>query len=440
MMSPTWSLELSAAPAEAVDLLAVGDVSLPPGDCYGAFRRVARWYHPDVLSILHAKDVSVADLECPVVASPNPIPKYGPSLHGSPDTIDALTQAHFDVVSMANNHILDYGPQAMFETRDRCRAAGVQTVGVGRDLDEAQQPLCVTKNGVRLAILAFAEQEFSGATRVLAGAAILDIAAAPGIIRAARQQADAVVCILHAGQMYYPLPTPRTQRWCRLLAESGATAVIGHHPHCVQGMEVHHGVPILYSLGNFFFPNPGTAAPPRCWHIGLIARLRLSKAGAHRVELFASKQAESNESDAVGPLPESLHDAWRKRLFRLHEITASPDLVDKFWTCYCHAHRLSYCSTLLAMAGLSSAKVEFLFKNGVKSVAPHYAGLIQSVLLGRFVTRKKIRQEAMCCLTNLFRCPTHQEAMIRIFELATSGEQPDPRVWSEYLELMVDGE
>lgn len=438
-MAPVLDLTLSPIPAHATRVVAVGDVALPEGPVYGPYSRgFDQYLHPDVAALCAEKNFSIADLECTLFSSKAPIAKFGPTLHASLKTLDVLREGRFDAVTLANNHILDYGAESMFQTRDACEKAGLQTAGIGRNYDDSGRPLVFQHGELRVAIIAMTEEEFSCATLRRAGAAPLDIPWACGLIRDAKKSADIVIVVAHCGSMYYPMPSPRIQRWLRALVDAGASAVIAHHSHVVAGVEVYKGSPILYGLGNFVFPFPSKAAPPPCWPVGMIARLTLTRAGVHRVECFLTKQAEEDSSYGVAFLDGQRLDEWKIRLQRLSAVAANPQLVAGHWDHYCRATRWLYFTNLFGCAGLAPAKLEFVLKDGIRYKAPHYAGLFITGLLGRFATSSRTRKAAMSALVNWFRCPSHQEAIIRLAELEQQDWPLDDSLRAEFSALTVD--
>jgi len=171
-----------------------------------------------------------------------------------PAAAQALSRARFDVVGLANNHAWDYGEAGLFETFERLDAASVPWVRAGRSREEAYAPVVLERNGQRIAFVAATgvwNQAFSphpGKERI-ADARAEDLYAA---IRAARDVSgvDRVVVSYHGGDEYLAEPLPGTRALLMGALDAGADAVIGHHPHVVQRVEVHGGKPILYSLGN----------------------------------------------------------------------------------------------------------------------------------------------------------------------------------------------
>ena len=199
-------------------------------------------------------DLRLVQWETPVTDSDTPIIKSGPNIRCAPDSVKLLQAGNFDIALLANNHIGDYGPAAVNETISRLHAAGLQTVGAGKDLAEARRPLRLKKNGVPLSIINVAEHEFGTATPDTPGANPLDVA--PILLQIARERrAGSIVLVVgHGGNEYNPGPSPRMVANCRAFVEAGASAVVNIHTHCPQGMEIYQGAPIVYSTGNFFFP------------------------------------------------------------------------------------------------------------------------------------------------------------------------------------------
>jgi poly-gamma-glutamate synthesis protein (capsule biosynthesis protein) len=176
--------------------------------------------------------------------------------------IEALRNARFEVLSLGNNHALDFGPAALVDTLVRLQAAGIGVVGAGRSDDEARAPLIREVGGLRLAFLGYvntARERYgfdpltTRATPNLPGVAWGDPDAVAADVRAARESADVVIVLLHSGTEWRIEPTRTQQAIARAAIEAGATAVIGAHPHVMQGAEYYQGGFIAYSLGNFVF-------------------------------------------------------------------------------------------------------------------------------------------------------------------------------------------
>ncbi len=231
---------------------------------------------PEAERLFRSADFRLANLECPVsgAGESERLAKTGPHLKGDESTLSFLKRLQIDAVTLANNHVMDYGRRGLEDTLRKCAEAGVKTVGAGRDVKEAKRPLTVAAAGVRLAILNAAEHEWSCAEEDRAGANPYDLADLARQIRAAKAEHDFVVVVLHGGREYYPLPRPGMVHEWRYLAECGADAIVTHHAHVASACETWAGVPIFYGLGNLVFTRASNMAGR---DRGLIVELELTK-------------------------------------------------------------------------------------------------------------------------------------------------------------------
>lgn len=239
-----------------IRIAAVGDIALN-----GAYTQLARRPEmPGVLdgvaSLLRNADLAIGNLEGALTERPSTGRSSRFCLRGHPRYASVLRAAGFHVLSLANNHILDFGWEATEETLNCLEAAGIHTVGVGRNLDAARKPIQLSVNGITISILAycgvptglpiFATDQRPGVAPARAAFMIEDIAKA-------RKNCDFLVVCLHWGQEYVGYPTPSQRRSARRLVSAGANLILGHHPHVLQGWENLSGGLVTYSLGNFAF-------------------------------------------------------------------------------------------------------------------------------------------------------------------------------------------
>ena len=217
-------------------------------------KRYSEVFPENVRNIIKSADFSFVNFESPIIEEGyKPIPKCGPNLHCTPEAAEALKYAGFTGVTMANNHILDFGAKGLHKSVECCKAQGLDIVGVGKNLKEAEDVLFVEKEGKTLAIINCCEHEFSIATETETGANPLNPVRQFYAIKEARQKADYVLVIVHGGHEHYQLPSPRMQETYRFFIDTGADAVVNHHQHCYSGYEKYNGKPIFYGLGNYCF-------------------------------------------------------------------------------------------------------------------------------------------------------------------------------------------
>lgn len=265
-----------AADEPAIEIIIVGDVLLGRGvaGVENPLWQVAGW--------LQTADFAMGNLESTIVldGTPRSAPPGEPQpiiLNAPLTAVSTLHTAGFDLMSLANNHTFDDGPQGLAETAARLHAAGITTVGAGADPLDAVQPVFQELNGVKVAVLAFtAVVEPISSTQysvnseqwsVNSGLCQLPLAschlplvratwdetAVSQAVVAARAEADVVIVLAHWGYEYHLWPDPSQEQMAHLLLAAGADAVIGHHPHVVQPVEVGDGKLVAYSLGNFVF-------------------------------------------------------------------------------------------------------------------------------------------------------------------------------------------
>ena len=195
----------------------------------------------------------------------------------------ALKATGFNVVSLANNHTLDYGADGLIQTIETLDAVGIQHAGAGADLKAARQPALIQVNGLKVAILAYSmtlpENFFAGENK--AGTAFGHEEHVRADIMAARERADIVLVSFHWGQEGKTALRDYQTRLGHIAIDAGASAVIGHHPHILQGIEQYKDGIILYSLGNFTFGSYSLNSVRSA-----VAQLRFRNARLQSVRLF----------------------------------------------------------------------------------------------------------------------------------------------------------
>ncbi len=244
-----------AAPSGSVTIAAVGDIML--GHRAGPYLRRNGPAYPfvHVLPVLREAEVVIGNLECPVSTRGTAVENKKFTLRAGPLAVDALKAAGVRVVTLANNHAMDFGPLALRDTLDALGENGILATGAGMDLAEARAPAILTVDGIRIAFLAysltFPLEFYASPGRP---------GTAPGYeeyvrsdIRKARARADLVVVSFHWGAELMTEAKDYQRNLGHKAIDWGADLVLGHHPHVLQQLEVYRGRLIAYSLGNFVF-------------------------------------------------------------------------------------------------------------------------------------------------------------------------------------------
>lgn len=258
-------------------LLIAGDLSLQNRACNKWTCAEIQQALVDVKMISNRCDYAVVNLESPVTTCLTPIVKDGPTLKNTPTVFDIIKYCGFNVVTLANNHLKDYGSQGVIDTLQNCKAHGILTVGAGKDICSARTPLVLKDNhhGVEVGVINVCEHESSIALTYDAGTAPLDYPNLYEDIYDLKKHVDVVMVIIHGGRELYHLPTPRMKREYRMIADFGADIIVNHHQHCYSGYEIYKGKPIFYGLGNFFFDDPSEKGS--VWNYGLLLQITIEK-------------------------------------------------------------------------------------------------------------------------------------------------------------------
>ena len=222
--------------------------------------------------------IAVANLEGVLTTRGEPLGKSY-LIRAHPSLGQTLAHAGLGLVTLGNNHALDYGPEGLDDTLRTLATLGIATVGAGPD----QRPAAFAANGVRVAFLGYAAARWNGSPDVPAtdrlAWAVPEVVQAD--VRAARQEADIVVVLLHAGTEYAAEPSADQVVVAHVAVDAGADLVVGHHPHVTQTVERYGDGLIVYSLGDALFDIPRRAAMR-----GDLLRVFVTTEGLERAELW----------------------------------------------------------------------------------------------------------------------------------------------------------
>jgi poly-gamma-glutamate capsule biosynthesis protein CapA/YwtB (metallophosphatase superfamily) len=245
-----------AAPARnaSVTVAAVGDVMLA-----GSALTVLMESGPDfpfdsTRTLLQSADFAIGNLEAPFGTGGQPFQKTY-TFRVPPGFAGGLLGAGFDVLNLANNHILDYGIPPFRQTLRILDSLGIAACGAGMNRDDAETGVIVVRGGWKAAFLGFSltYPDAFWATASRPGTAFAVRERIAGRIDFLRRNADLVIVSFHWGKELHGMPQPYQREFAHAAIDAGADFVIGHHPHVLQGFELYRGKPIAYSLGNFAF-------------------------------------------------------------------------------------------------------------------------------------------------------------------------------------------
>ncbi len=247
-------------PAWPITIAAVGDVMLARSVATAITADDPAVPFAGVRAVIEEADIALANVECAISSRGAPEPKSY-TFQAPPLAARGIAEAGFDAVSLANNHALDYGIDALADTIALLGAEGVAAVGAGNDLAEALTPAMLVHEGVRVAVLGFADVPSEAGYDMRAweagpsspGIAWADPSTVTAAVAEAASATDIVVVMLHFGAEYATEPNEAQRLVARAAIDAGARLVVGHHPHVLQEVEEYGGGLIAYSMGNFVF-------------------------------------------------------------------------------------------------------------------------------------------------------------------------------------------
>lgn len=335
-------------------------------------------------------DYTIVNLECPLCTSERRNIKTGPHLHADPTWATALQEAKLNIATLSNNHIMDHTAQGLQETLETLDKNGVLHVGAGLTYEQAVTPLHIHKDGISVAILNYSEHEFSSASNRSGGANPIDLIGNAAEIRLEASRNDHVIVIVHGGIECVDMPNPGLRKLLRFYADSGASLVVAHHSHNISGYEIYKGIPVYYSLGNFFFPWPGNRDSSWCY--GMMLNINISKDSiscSHAIVTFASGIVDVMTKDS------SEAKSINLRLESLSTLITNDTQYEQWWDEYYQKTKFAALKSIFIKSPLRRALLKF--------------GLINM--------EKAINYKAFLLQYHLLNCESHRETAIRALEL-----------------------
>ncbi|MCC8132693.1 MAG: CapA family protein [Tannerellaceae bacterium] len=331
-------------------------------------------------------DLAVINLECPLTDKKlKPISKIGPNLKAPFRTADILQQANYGLVTLANNHIMDYGVEGLTDTLDVLTHHHIDYVGI--ITPEKQIPVVIHEiKEVKIAILNLCENEFSTVSDK--GYYANGLHPIQNYYQLAEEckEADLKVVILHGGIENYALPSPGMKEIGRYFVDIGADVVLCHHTHCYSGYEIYKNKPIFYGLGNFSFDWENRSKEK--WNYGYAVKLNYSKRKGLHVELIPYIQGST--LPGIKLLSSEERKAFDSRLENLNQLIQDDKALGKEYTLLSDSLLNTYDSFL-----------ELYYNR-------YFRYLKRKKLLPSLTARKnKLR------LFNLIRCESHRDLFLK---------------------------
>ncbi len=217
----------------------------------------------DLLAEMRQSDICMVNNEFPYSDRGTPLPEKTFTFRSRPENVKLLHEMGVDIVSLANNHAYDHGEVALLDTLEVLDEAEVKYVGAGRNLSEASEAACFEVNGVKIAILSATQIErldtpdTKGATENSAGVLRCfsenELDHFLSLVEKTKENCDILIVYMHWGTENTDVLDWAQPYQADLISKAGADLIVGAHPHCLQGLDSVNGVPVIYSLGNYWF-------------------------------------------------------------------------------------------------------------------------------------------------------------------------------------------
>lgn len=347
----------------------------------------------DLPEIINNADFSIVNLEAPIISGDGKkIDKAGPNISAPIETIDALKYLGFNGVTLANNHLRDYGRDGVNNTIQLLRNNAFYVFGAGANIEEASKTVYVDYQDKKIGIINCCEHEYSIANDFEAGSNPLNPISQFYAILNAKHKADYVLVIVHGGIERYNLPTPQMQQIYRFFIDAGADAIVNHHQHCFSGYEIYHNRPIFYGLGNFCFDWPEKSNQQ--WCSGYMVNIEFDK--KIKFDLIPYEQCFMEPKIKI--LEGKDKSVFMYNIEELNKIIASPKILED-----------AYYSLL-----------EKTHRNYKALFSPYSNRILQSLyirnLIPGFMTKKKWH-----AIKNKIECESHRDRLLDMINRQLKG-------------------
>ena len=337
---------------------------------------------------LRQADIRIFNLETPLADREKPIKKHGPHLLASTSCANAMKAMGIDLFTLANNHIMDHDVQGLRSTIHVLDDAGINHVGAGENIHEAQKPFFFSVKGKKCGVYACAEHEFSIAGENRPGANPFDPLDSLDHISKMKTECDYAIVLYHGGKEFYRYPSPHLQKVCRKLVEKGADLVICQHSHCIGCKEDYMGGIIIYGQGNFMFDGGND----EFWNTSMLVYLNDN----FELDYIPLEKTKKGVRVAEGKVAENILESFAKRSQEIKQ----PGMVERLYKDFSEQNETSY---ILYFSGKSDNFVFRVLNRLTKHKAQEIFARIYKKRMGTGVR-------------NYIECEAHRELILKALE------------------------
>lgn len=331
-------------------------------------------------------DYSVANLECVLSNEKLTSEKVGPRLLAEASTAKGIRALGFDLMSLANNHVGDFGPAGIRACREACAQAGLETVGIQDKIGDDGCVNVVRRGEVTVAIVSFSDHEFGMVSDTSSGAAPFDLIATHDLLGRLSREGIPSIVLLHDGKEYYALPSPELQRNCRFLIDCGASLVVCQHNHTMSAHERYLEGHIVYGQGNLLFDYAGRRSPT--WTSGFAILAEVDSGKVADIQLMPYRQA----FPGIRFLSEAETAEFAASQERMAREVVDPSIIAGQWLSHCEGLVDTYFNLCRGPSGWLGRLDRKL------GVSRFLAGRSETALLQNVVRSRSHREALLACI------------------------------------------
>ena len=345
------------------------------------------YINPTLREKIEEPDFGFINLETPLTISDNAIKKTGNNFKVKPDLISKVQELGFNGVTLANNHIRDFGNQGVIDTINACEKNNIIHMGAGININKAKQPFRLDKNGLKVSVINVAEKEYNIAEKKRAGANPYNTVDIYYQIQEEKKKSDKIIVVYHGGVEYIKYPAPYIVKEFKFIIDAGADAVVSHHTHRYSGIIEYNNKPIAFGLGNFF-SIPKVKNTSTDWYKGLCIKLSLSKSKV-QAELIPI-EFDVNTQQIIEPMKDDIISDVRE----ISKGIQNWEMLEQVWEDLVYKDRNKMKSVIK-----SSSKISYKIKKNLPQD-------FNKLSLFRILT-----------MLNILRCESHLQKFIKLLEL-----------------------
>lgn len=334
----------------------------------------------DLENVLKNADFRIFNLETPLTDNEKPIEKCGPNLIAPSKCINGMKKLNVNLFTLANNHIMDQGPDGLFDTMKVLNENKIDYVGAGENIERARSPYIIEKEGIPIGVYACVEHEFSISTDKFPGANPFDCCDSFEHISELKKKCDYVIVLYHGGKEHYRFPSPMLQKMCRKICDSGADFVVCQHSHCVGSKEIYKKSTIVYGQGNFIFD----ARSNEYWDTSVLIELDLTDLKNAKINFIPLKKED-------GKVKISHNDNILEEFDKRSQHIKNEEFVENQYSTFAEEMIQNY---LCNICGNS------LFFRVINKLCGHKL-------------KKKISKKRKLALINYVECEAHRELVLK---------------------------